>query len=349
MVRRRLKILMFFWAIVTCLIVSYPMLLKQIQCSSGISADSHGRDIVKANIDYEHLWDYKTSLLNAVDLIDDLVIFSDSACYKVVTVNIETGDTTWSVSYRANSISAASTRNHVYVETLDTKELVALDENGKQIWKNTAMKGQHGGIKPYALSNGSLVASIPHELVIVDPSTGEFGNVIPLPDYSFIIGGEYFWRVGNGQLIARDAQSANIVWRSEYQGMTQCCLKQVTVTSEHIALLFAGKVITLDRKTGALIWETAEDQIVSNFVVMDGKVVFLNIDATLFFLNESTGETLATVQFIPPTANARDMRNNDGVIGNSKLVAADDVLVIYFGDTDMLSAYRFDLESMAQP
>ena len=140
MVRRRLKILMFFWAVVTCLIVSYPMLLRHIQCSSGIRDDSQGRDIVKANIDYEHLWDYKTSLLNAVDLIDDLVIFSDSACYKVVTVNSETGDTAWSVPHRANSISAASTRHHVYVEILDTKELVALDENGKQIWKKDPNK-----------------------------------------------------------------------------------------------------------------------------------------------------------------------------------------------------------------
>lgn len=335
------------FAILLCLGGGFPIWLDRMQqCPSGISTDSQAHDIVTANIDYEHLWDYQTTFIRsgALDLIDDLVVFANGDCHQVVALNLATGKTAWtSTQIESARITADVIHGQIYVE-LGNDVLVALDKNGNQIWKNTSLQGQRGGIIPYILSNGSLVAFAQVQFVSVNPSTGEFGDVIPVPDHSFVIGDEYFWGVRNGQLIASDFQFANIVWHSEYQGLTQCCLKQVVVTSEHIVLLFAGKVIVLDRETGALNWETSEDQIVTNFVLIDGQVVFLNIDATLFFMAESSGETLASVKFKPPAPNARDIVNG---IGRSMLVAADDIIVIYFGDTDMLSAYHFHIEDFS--
>ncbi len=326
----------------------FPSLLVQIQCSSDVNKSSEARKVLEASVNYEHLWDFETSFIakGAVKSIDNLVVFSDGDCRRVVALNIESGDNAWTYSYGfPKRISADSTRGYIYVYILGNNELVALNKAGEQVWKNETLRGKRGGIIPYTLSEGNLVAYIPsRRFVQVNPDTGEFGENISLPDTFFVIGGEHFWQVYNGQLIARDSQFVNSPWRSEYQGLTQCCLEQVEVLPDLILLRFVSEIIALDRERGQLLWRFSEDDVVSNFAVVDNRVFFLDVNAKLSVLETSSGQVLETIQFAPPNEKARNISNSGHVIGSSKLVATDDIVAVYFGDTHILSAYRINFE-----
>jgi len=236
-----------------------------------------------------------------------------------------------------------------YVELLSNKGLVALNQDGLQIWQNSTLRGQRGIFTPYMMSNGDLIASITSRgFVKINPETGDIGEDISLPDNSYVVSGDGFWRMSNNRLIAQYLQPMAQVWQSEYQGFIGCCLEQVEITSDHILLNFSSNIIALDRESGTLAWQVSNKQVVSNFVVQNDKVIFLDVNATLYVVGESSGDIFATIQFAPPLANARDIANSTNMIGSSLLVGIDDMVAIYFGDTNIISVYRVDMNRFPQ-
>jgi outer membrane protein assembly factor BamB len=335
------------------IIGAFPDIMLQTRCASGADTTSKGRDIIESNIKYVHLWDYQTTFIysDSFNTSSDVILFAEGDCYRIVALDIETGDTKWIYSSydSPNSIAVDVNRGNIYAE-LRTRELVALNEDGVKIWRNNILRGQRGGFTPYMMSTGDLIASISlRGFVKINSETGDIGEGISLPDNSYLVSGDRFWRMNNNQLIAHYLHPTAEVWRSEYQGFTACCLEQVEITSDHILLNFSSNVIALDKETGTLVWQTSTEQVVSNFVVQNDKVIFLDVDATLHIVEESSGNTFATIQFAPPFANARDIANSGNVIGSSLLVSIEDMVAIYFGDTNMISVYRLEINNPSQP
>lgn len=342
-------------ALILCLLFASILfvlgaVITQTRCVVGIDADSSGRSIIESNINYEHLWDYRTTFVysDSLNKSSDFMFFSEGDCYRVVALDMETGNIKWTYSsyHLPRYIAVDINRGNIYVELLQTKELVALNADGIEIWRNNILRGQRGGFRPYMMSNGNLIASISSRgFVKINSETGDIGEDISLSDNSYLVTGDRFWYMNNNQIIAHYLQPTTQVWRSEYQGFIGCCLEQVEITSDHILLNFSSNIIALDRETGTLDWQTSNEQIVSNFVVQRDKVIFLDVNANLHIVEESSGNTFATIQFAPPVQKARDIANSTNMIGSSLLVSVDDMVAIYFGDTNIISVYRIEMSS----
>ncbi|MEQ8677271.1 MAG: PQQ-binding-like beta-propeller repeat protein [Aggregatilineales bacterium] len=319
-----------------------------------VDQDTPSRNVVSATTEYQHLWDYDTDFIpqNGLKTLDQQVIFSDGDCDRVVALDLETGDEFWSAHIsRPRQIAVDNSQNISYIFGSQNEQLIAINNAGTKLWTNNTLRGQRVGISPYTFSDGRLFAySYSLGFVPVDPDTGAFGSAIELPDvggqFSYI-GDDYLWLItSNNSLQAREIETPfEVEWTSPYTGFSECCLDQVESSSSVILAYFHSSLFALDRENGGLLWTFQDSDIVSNIAISNERVAFLDENAQLHLLDLMTGNSLARIQFTLPDIEARNNSDSGGVIGGSQIEYQDDVVAIYFGDTDYLSAYQIMLDN----
>lgn len=341
-------IALFFAVIIFGFLYSFQSIL-QISCrEESNNRDNFSRDIVNSSFDIEPIWNFKVSWIPDYGFVrhNNNVVFADTDCDQIVVINILDGETVWLYDViRPRRITLDIGRQRLYVNGLHARKrlLSALAEDGQVIWSNNSLPAR-GATTQYILPNGDIYAfASPLGFVEINPDTGNFGQPISLPDLRpslFYISHGFFWRITANQLEASNVETANIEWLSGYNELSQWPLKQVEVISEKVLLNAGSDLIALSQDNGEFVWSYNNTEIVSNIVTNDKLVVFMDIDAQIHLLNIETGDSLGTIQFTPPTEEARDIANG---IGNSLITILDDYIVIYFADRNIVSAYKITL------
>lgn len=323
--------------------------ILQISCrEKSNNIENFSRDIVNSSFDIEPIWNFEVSWIPDSSFIrqKDNMIFADVDCDQIVAINILNGETEWSYDViRPQRITLDANRKRLYVFGLNPSKrlLLALDEDGQLIWSNDSLASREN-ITQYVLPNGDVYAFVSSlGFVKIDPDTGKYGQPIPLPDLRpnlFYISHGSFWRITNNQLEASNVETANIEWLSDYNELSQWPLKQVEVVSDKVLLNAGSDLIVLSQDTGEFIWSYDNTPIISNLVISNNLVVFMDVDAQVHLLNIETGDSFGTIQFSLPTEEARDIENG---IGNSLITMFDEYLVTYFADTNIVSTYQLTL------
>ena len=309
------------------------------------------RRVIESTTDYQHLWDYDTDFLprRGLQVLDTNVVFSDGDCDRIVSLNMETGDQIWTTRIiRPRSIVIDHNQNVAYVFGSQHEELVALNDSGERLWTNDILWGQRVGISPYVFSDGrvfSLAGSL--GFVSVNPDNGEFGSAVELPNsgtsFSYI-GEEYLWLLMNDALEAREIETSEVIWRSEYDGFLECCLDQVESTPDVVLVHFHSELFALDKNNGDLLWAFQDTPVISNIDVSGNQVAFLDENAELHILDVMTGDSIANIAFTVPEPEALRFGGGDDQIRSSLIAYENDIVIIYFGDTAYLSAYEIIID-----
>lgn len=103
-------------------------------------------------------------------------------------------------------------------------------------------------------------------------------------------------------------------------------------------------VIAIDWTTGKKLWQLDDQQIVSNIVVAQDILFALDSSARLLLIDANNGHHLDEIKFsLPSSQVTNDALYGEGFIGGSQILVKEDVVGIYFQDTDIFSIYRFRL------
>lgn len=107
-----------------------------------------------------------------------------------------------------------------------------------------------------------------------------------------------------------------------------------------IFVLAHNPVIAYDQKTDSIVWQTDIIGSVSNIVVSDGIIYFLDHDAIFHAIDAESGEPLGYVQFEPSNPSKAEPFGDYGATRYT--VAADeDNVVLYFSETEQLFFFHF--------
>lgn len=174
----------------------------------------------------------------------------------------------------------------------------------------------------------------------IDPLTGELGEAMSFSQDNLrrYYHSGYFWRLYSGRLEAYAFD--NLAWVSDYDELLWS-LTQIWANDEVIVLRVNGAISVLSRNEGDLLWHYNDTEIISNIQALDNQIYAFDIDANLLRFEMMTGTITGNVVFEPPSERARDTRPNPNVIGSSQILVNEEFLTIFFGDTNMLSTFRF--------
>lgn len=334
--------------------VLYLAASTNILCHSGFVAGRafvEPRTIIDSSIDSTNLWSIQLGIPEyGIQIVDSLLIASHTMCNEVLAFDERSGNLVWSKVYSGpQSIVVDEGRKRVYIFGLWAwkRELLALNtKTGDEIWLNNSLNNERGAISTYVLPDGRIFALSAHGLLSVNPDTGQFGNALSLslPRTSLpLIQNGWFWSLSDSGLEARDIDTGQVVWNSQYHGLSGCCLAQVYVGEHTLFLLHAGHLEALERQSGTLLWKFDEKTIVSNIVVTNNVLYGLSDDGTLLLLSVLTGNTLGYIRFQPPLSNAQE---SSPKLNGSQIVAREEWIAIYFADGELLSVYTIDHSSI---
>lgn len=96
-----------------------------------------------------------------------------------------------------------------------------------------------------------------------------------------------------------------------------------------------GYAYGVDRGTGMLLW-LSDDVVYSNVSISNGIAYFLTGQAQLKAVDVRTGQTLATMHFVPETVQEQLTQQR---VYN--VAVSGDIVVVYLGDSRQLFAFRF--------
>jgi outer membrane protein assembly factor BamB len=321
---------------------------RHLQENSNICVESRPdampRTVIVNGLNLINHWNrYVVLASSGLVSVENLLIFADEACNQLVALDLPSNQYFWTLDYPARNLVVDSERSLIY--SFGTgKELMAVNFSGEQIWLNTSQNGQRGAITTYVNPNGDVLAYVSAlGLVQVNVETGSFhllGDVPQLIPELFYSSDGFFWRVKNGTLEAWSMIESELLWVSEYNGLTRCCFEQVYADSEIIVLHAHSELMVLNRTDGAFLWQYDTSELVSNFAIDGDKVYALDIDARLLQFDISTGEILGFTEFEPPMSATRDITESGYSIGSSAIAANDGFITIFFGDTDVMSVYQ---------
>jgi hypothetical protein len=309
--------------------------------------DAIHRPIISNPLNLTNQWSRNVVLAsNGLVAVENQIVFADEECNELLAFGLLSGENLWTMNYPTRDLIADTQRSLIYTfgSYVTRKELMAINFSGEQMWLNTSQNGQRGAITTYVNPDGDVLAYVSAlGLVQVNVETGSFnllGDVPQLIPELFYSSDGFFWRVTNGSLEAWSMIEPELLWVSEYNGLTRCCLEQVYANSEIIVLHIHSGLIVLNRFNGAFLWQYDTSELVSNFSIDGDKIYALNVDARLVQFDISTGEVLGFTEFEPPVSEARDITDSGYSIGSSEISATDNFITIFFGDTDVMSVYQ---------
>ncbi len=222
--------------------------------------------------------------------------------------------------------------------------MYALDLNtGNVLWYNDVQNGKRDGYSPILLADGQLIAhaGLSDTVRKLDADSGELGETIS-PTSLAVYPNGYAWHFRDGYLVASDAMTGNVFWQASEAIPDGCCLWDVQMNDERVLAKFGADLLAYDVETGELAWNTTDLNMVGYASLTTDTVYALDLEARLHILDALSGAEQGYIQFEPAASgHDTDLLAGDS-ISSSLIVANNNIVAIYFGDTDMLSVYRID-------
>lgn len=218
-------------------------------------------------------------------------------------------------------------------------------ESGNKIWE-TQLSGVRGIDHVVATEKELFVSTAPDKFFVLDAITGRITVSSPIGDVgdsTFLIKDNVaYWQQWPLNLVATDLHSGEQNWTQSFEGG----FEKTPVFAEGLVLVvtFGGQLFALHQPTGEIVWNTEipnslvhSERIVSNVTVVDEVVYYLTQDAQLRVVNMNTGELISTVEFTPSLFTLQTDVNNY----RYDIAADNDLVAVYFGDSDQLFVFRF--------
>ena len=283
-------------------------------------------------------------------VLDDMVVANSFPDQKnrdkslLTAYSFSTGQVIWQTSYKDNygaSIWSACVDKVgkrlflIYGRGVSAFDLVT----GEQSWRITESVGTRGKTFVNCQDNGTLhVRTDGIYFYAIDPNSGKILSIQKqdMPDtIAFSREGVNVIQLQKAKRTLAQDETGQILWQVE----SYIIGGPVLFIEENDILISSGLPLTswltrMNYRTGQTIW-IATRGFVSNPVLFDGKVFALTIDGKLVALDVSSGQEIGNVQF--------DRNFSDALGETSFFVAAQPpYVVVYFGDTQELVAFKFE-------
>jgi hypothetical protein len=275
----------------------------------------------------------------------------------------------------------SSTPLNCQAEIIQTRKIIKSSIEIVQLWGRTGIylenfekslpmvstselliTAQHGcnEVTAFHLDTGEIVWKTPQD----DPEKGEF-TAINYPDnlaldYArdqiyvsgfgeiraiAVFDGRTIWRNVSNEfernahrvVINEDGQLTVNANRDWYIDPNSGVLSDLPIVIENTTSDF---VATVDHQVSLILSKLSGYSVISNYVKQTEIIYVLDSNAKLHLLDANNGTEIGIIEFDQPKKT--DLLYEPGAIGGSWLAVEEDILAIYFQDTDVLSVYKFN-------
>lgn len=320
------------------------------------------RAVIDSSIDVQNLWSMKIRMLNfripetAMVINNDLLILADSACKQVVAFDLLKGEKVWDRDIVGYSITNDPIRdNRIYVTEISgsDRQLWALRAStGQTIWINNHLKNQRTGLSISIEPNGDIyfyagATNWSYNIYSLDAATGDIETELEMPERAMLYSEGRFWREFGTGIASFDAGNFQMLWDWNTNVTLGAVMIRPNFVENYLLVQKGGEVsrlYVLDKSDGELLWDLGETVLVSNVVESEGVVYALTHTARLLILNLATGELIHEIQFTIPevTDYEEHLLTGPGLIGSSWLAVSENIVAVYFQDTETLSVMEIE-------
>lgn len=326
------------------IIILFITLLGLVACSIGhrrLPVEVvHEKDESIQNL--EQVWIRSDLYLRFISR-QQFVVSDDSACYissdfgaRLKCLDLASGDEIWDGRGGASAILATD-QNRIYVGDVDLTGVYAYEgKTGEIAWIKTLdvrnigdISAVGGDIGVYASLNKFYLLDAQHGMV--KESRESVLETLP-----FACNESTCFYYEHTRLIAVNRENNEPLWTRDldHEIDNHPILQGGVIVVQPSRYL--GQVYAFDSLNGRFLWKS-EHNVVSDVAVRNDIAYFLTDDAELMFVDIANGGILNSVQFEP---NYLDLRSSSGDTYPYFVRTSGDYLLIYFGDSWELIAFR---------
>lgn len=264
---------------------------------------SDGETVWRTEIDEEN---DEPALLAGGLTVSNHRLFVGSENGLVMAFNADNGEPLWSVVVPGSVLSTPLTAEDLVIVHTNTGVLQALNvETGETQWQikndvpalmlrgDSSPVGTYGGVF-WGTANGRIQAASTQSGMlawqqVVGRATGdtEIDRIVDVDASPIVIDGR-IWIIGyNGNLLAIDMRSGNVILRRAYSSA-----KNMAVGGNHLYIVNdKDHVIAVDLNSGNEVWQNQELEYreLTPAAVIEGYVVVCDMEGYLYWLDPKTG------------------------------------------------------------
>lgn len=214
--------------------------------------------------------------------------------------------------------------------------------NGQLLWQTPGKPVQRTSYE-LAWLNGNLVnySTVLNEdyslMSVYSPSTGKLLQQEKISEIPLLTTTNTEYRGGCGRLLAYDIASQELKWQTSLSGCPQH--RPAVIDSSLLVATYPdyGSIAGLhliDAINGRLMWYALEDDVVSNFAIINGVVYVIRRNGSMVGIDLNTGQEVGTIQFNANQNQTDPSQNAYWLASNGHQLLA------YFGDSRELIAFQ---------
>jgi outer membrane protein assembly factor BamB len=324
-------------------------------CKIGLEWKRHStEDVHRAqslDVKVSNLWNMKIAAED-MEIHNEILIITDRNCNEVVAFDLHSGQTIWTRGFGGpRELELDTYRDRVYVTGGWSwqREIMAVDVNtGQEKWLNNSQNFKRVGLGVVSLSDGRVLVTVGDQGPrLVDPDAGRFSDVIALPLKGFFRrDGDYMWAWNNSRLHAVDMIDHKTSWSSSQIDLANALFSNVSHYGDIVIANFgiinhdspwtsSQLLVGFSFDTGDKLWE-APDLALEYLFEIDLERVYVFDGNNLLLVNALSGDEEGRVTF---TGEENIERSK---LRNSLFRIHNDIIAIYFADTETLSIYEID-------
>ncbi len=317
--------------------------------SSSEATPIPSRQITRNSLQLQEIWRKQdihggqTGLLSTETVVVVANYNRQALQYRLQGFEVSTGEMIWEVRLprrvRVDSLIARDDRLYVAV----TWEIQAYQlSDGQRLWQTQGEPYDRSGyrlgwIDENIVNYSSVVGENYRLMSVYGANSGALihQEQIPINPMPLLTTARLEYKGEWGQLFAFDRNSGQQLWQLPLSGNPQ---HQPVLVGPKLLMATSGKqesiaaLYAIDAINGALQWYTLEDDLVSNFAVIDQTVYAIRDDGSLVGLDLDTGQEVGTIEF--NTAQTYPNQNT------YQLSAGEHNLFVYYGDSRELIAFQ---------
>ena len=267
----------------------------------------------------EVIWALDLNVANIFNISGGLTaaydrLFFGTEAGELVAIDAETGDLLWRVDVGGEVLSKPLADENLVIVHTSKGDLAAFDGNtGEQRWRvatdvpNLTLRGDSspssaGGGVFWGMANGRLGAAfigngnvIWQQPIGVPKGASEIDRLVDIDAKPLVVGTTLFTIGYNGQLVAIDLRSGQVIWKRNYSGTNDLAIEGET-------LYFSNDqdvIYAVDARSGTELWSNnaLKHRQLTAPAIIDGYLVLGDAEGYLHWLDSSTGDFVAQQEF----------------------------------------------------
>ena len=335
------------WLSLVIVVILFAMLILKSYGLGSLSvyfADRPKRHAAES-ISFTQIWEYEGVVISTISKTDrehpEIFMFTDDNGLILIKrsllgsnsslqkLNLLTGETEWQEKLNESPSAAARNSKYIYVSTVPPEARRSELGGAVEITAYYSSTGQIAWRRKYVGEGITGVSQMVADEFIVS-MIGGFGH------------GEYdnslsINAINGDEVSYQPIADNNFINMPSGQAVHYFQLEEL---SNSLLLIQPAlkKIYAYDPSINSTLWDLEIPNIVSNIAIENNTIFFLTDDAALWSVNGKTGDPLATLTF--ESKNSVISLSN-GYPFRHYIIASDDIVVVYLGDSHQLFAFHF--------